>query len=102
MRLSGAKASDGRFVLLFEGLHDDCKHVKHVAKVLDYTFVFCKETLAPMVIYCGAEIVDNEDVLTLVMELADKYSLMSGVVESPFFSELSKSLLSLEGMTLTG
>jgi hypothetical protein len=101
MRLTGAKASDGHYVLLFEGNHDDCKHRKHIARVLDYTFVFCHETRVPVAIYCGSEIVDDEDVITLVGELADKYLLVGGLINSPFFDELAKALLSVEDVTLT-
>jgi len=100
--LTGAKASDGKYVLLFEGDHTsaNCKHTKHVARVLDYTFIFCKETKAPIAIYCGAEIVDDQDVLTLVGELADKYSLVGEIVKSTFFDELAKALLSVEDIRL--
>jgi hypothetical protein len=102
MLLTGAKASDGKYVLLFEGDHTstNCKHTKHVARVLDYTFIFCKETKAPIAIYCGAEIVEDQDVLTLVAELADKYSLMGELVQSPFFDKLSEALLSVEDVNL--
>jgi hypothetical protein len=102
MLISGAKASDGKYILLFEGDHTtaNCTHTKHVARVLDYTFIFCKETKAPIAIYCGAEIVEDQDVLTLVAELADKYSLMGELVKSPFFDELAKALLSVEDVNL--
>jgi hypothetical protein len=100
MNLTGAKASDGHYVLFFEGKHDNCSHQKHIARVLDYTFVFCKDTKTPVAVYCGSEIVDDEDVLTLVGELAEKYSQLTGVVGSPFFDELAKALLDVEGVTL--
>lgn len=85
--------------MLFEGGHQDCKHSKHMARVLDYTFVFCKDTKAPIAIYCGAEVVEDADVKTLVAELAEKYSLIGErlvPLTSPFFNELGKSLLSVE------
>ena len=100
MRISGAKASDGHYVLLFEGDHRDCSHTKHVARVLDYTFVFCKTTKVPVAIYCGTEVQDNEDVVTLVGELADKYTLIGGLVQSTYFDELAKALLEVEDITL--
>jgi hypothetical protein len=100
MLLTGARANDGHFVLLFQGTHDNCKHRKHLASVLDYTFVFCRDTKAPLAIYCGAEVIEDEDVLNLVAELAEKYSLLSGIVESPFFDELSKALLEVENVNL--
>ena len=99
MRLSGAKASDGRFILLFEGGHD-CKHTKHIARMLDYTFVFCKETKAPIAIYCGAEVQEEPDVITLIGELAEKYSLVASLVQSSYFDELAKALLDIEEITL--
>jgi hypothetical protein len=103
MRLSGAKASDGHFVLLFESDHTkDCKHIKHVARVLDYTFVFCKETKTPIAIYCGAEIEENADVITLVGELAEQYSLLGGLVKSSYFEQLANALLEVEDVTLEG
>lgn len=95
--LTGAKAHDGKYILFFEGQHDNCTHTKHIARVLDYTFVFCNSTKAPVAIYCGAEIIDDEDVLTLVAELAEKYSLTGSArfvpLQSPFFEELAKALL---------
>ena len=100
MRLSGALASDGHFVLLFEGEHKDCTHTKHIARVLDYTFVFCKATKVPVAIYCGAEIQDKEDVITLVGELADKYALVGSLVQSDYFEELAKALLNVEDLNL--
>jgi hypothetical protein len=100
MRLSGAKASDGHFILLFEGEHKDCKHTKHIARLLDYVFVFCKETKIPIAIYCGAEVQEEEDVITLVGELAEKYTLISGLTQSSYFDELAKALLDVESLTL--
>jgi hypothetical protein len=102
MRLSGAKASDGRFILLFEGEHKNCKHTKHIARMLDYTFVFCKETKTPIAIYCGAEIENQEDVNTLVTELAEKYSLIGGLIKSTYFEKLADALLEVEDVTLEG
>jgi len=102
MRLSGAKASDGHYVLLFEGEHQDCKHTKHIARVLDYTFIFCKEAKVPVAIYCGAEVQDKEDVVTLVGELAEKYSLIGGLVKSTYFEKLADALLEVENLTLEG
>ena len=99
MRLSGAKASDGRFILLFEGQHE-CTHTKHIARMLDYTFVFCKATKTPVAIYCGEEVQENEDVITLVGELAEKFTLIGGLVQSSYFDELSKALLDVEEVTL--
>jgi hypothetical protein len=100
VNLSGAKASDGHFVLLFESEHGDCKHTKHIARVLDYTFVFCKETKTPVAIYCGAEIEEKEDVITLVGELAEKYSLIGGLVKSSYFEQLADALLDVQTITL--
>lgn len=103
MQLSGAKASDGHFVLLFESDHTkDCKHTKHIARVLDYTFIFCKETKTPVAIYCGAEIEEKEDVLTLVGELAEQYSLLGSLVKSTYFEQLADALLEVEDVTLEG
>jgi hypothetical protein len=105
MLVTGAKANDGRYVLFFEGKHEACTHTKHIAKVLDYTFVFCKETKAPIAIYCGSEIVEDADVKTLVAELAEKYSFTGSSplvpLQSPFFDELAKALLSVEKVEIT-
>lgn len=102
MLLTGAKANDGKYVLFFESEHNSstCQHTKHVARVLDYTFIFCKETKTPIAIYCGKEIVEDQDVLTLVAELADKYGLMGELVRSPFFDKLADALLSVEDVNL--
>jgi hypothetical protein len=99
-RLTGAKASDGHYILLFEGQHDNCVHAKHIARVLDYTFVFCKDTKEPIAIYCGSEVIDDEDVVTLVGELAEKYSLVGALGKKPYFDELAKSLLSVEDVRM--
>jgi hypothetical protein len=102
MFITSSKASDGKFILMFESDHIDCKHEKHVANILDYTFIFCKATHTPIAIYCGAEVKEDEDVLNLVAELAEKYSILNGVIESPYFDNLSKALLDVEGIRRTG
>jgi isoaspartyl peptidase/L-asparaginase-like protein (Ntn-hydrolase superfamily) len=68
--------------------------------MLDYTFVFCKATKTPVAIYCGEEVQENEDVITLVGELAEKFTLIGGLVQSSYFDELSKALLDVEEVTL--
>lgn len=70
--------------------------------MLDYTFVFCKVTKHPIAIYCGAEVVDDEDAVTLVGELAEKFGLVGGLITNDYLDKLSASLLSIEDVVLTG
>ena len=102
MFITSAKSSEGKFILLFEDGHNDCTHEKHIASILDYTFIFCKATRAPVAIYCGDEVKEEEDVINLVAELAEKYSILSGAIESPYFENLSKSMMEVEGIRLIG
>jgi len=100
MQLTGARASDGHYVLLFEGGHEDCKHTKHIARVNDYQFVFCKETQEPLAIYCGDEIVSEEDVLVLIGELGERFGLMGDIVMSPYFKKFATAVLDVSYLQL--
>lgn len=98
LTLVGAK-TNGKYVLVFENSEElECPHIKHIANLGGYTFVFCKETRNPIVIYTGEEIKSEDDVSVLVESLAEKYGLMGDIIESPFFAKLGKAFLKVKGV----
>ena len=90
---------DKRFIILFQGNHE-CTHTKNLDEVKGYQFVWCKATREPIAIYCAEEIESQDDALLLVKELGERFSLLSGAIESPYFQALSASLLDVDDISL--
>jgi hypothetical protein len=117
IKITATRASDSRFVLLFD--EEECSHKKHIARIGDYTFLFCSHTKNPVALYCGSDIKDEQDVLEFISSLTEAFVKMAGfksllnprykgrlgtrtdgVIESPYFSMLARKMLDVSEINL--
>jgi hypothetical protein len=92
---------NGGFTILFETPEaEHCTHRKHIAHMLDYDFLFCKDTQQPIAVYTGKEIKTVDDVGELMVGLAEKFTVLLGSFESPYFNSLAKAIIDSQDIKL--